>query len=147
MKAVFYKNSSDNLIVNKKLVELFTLDNVLWKEETSAFTPSITFRKMEDFKKANYVKLRILGADKYFYIQEMILHTGGIIEVKLKCDVLMSYASYIKGLKTIVTRQEHKTNHKYIDNNIHLSSERIIDTVSLGNVGSDNASIILTVVN
>lgn len=147
MKATFYRCKSDNLTVDKNINELFTLDNVVWKEDTSSFYPHITFRKVEDFKKANYVKLKILGEDKFFYIKDMKLLQGGILDVALKVDVLMSYASYIKGIKTIVTRQEFKTDHKYNDNNIALSSERIVNTVSVGTIGADNQSIILTVVN
>lgn len=152
MIVTFYKNGYDNLVVDKtkKLTELFTLDNVVWKEDTNAFEPTITFRKLDNWKKANYCKLSILGSDKYYYITNMTLRKGGILEVTLHCDVLMTYRSYIKGIRTIVTRQENpnKSSQYFTDNNISLKNTRIIDTsVSYGNVGKDNASIVITVIN
>ncbi|MDO4800725.1 MAG: hypothetical protein Q4A15_01030 [Prevotellaceae bacterium] len=147
MIATFYKNNSDNMVVNKDIAELFTLDNVLWKEATNEFEPSITFHKVDKWRGANYVKMNMYGVEKYFYIQNLTLEQGGILRADLKCDVLMTYKTYIKGLHTIVTRQEHKNNKDIIDNQIAIPTNREITTKSVGTVGSDNASIVVTVSN
>lgn len=147
MKATFYKNKSDNMVVNKEIAELFTLENIVWKENTNEFQPTVTFRKVSAWKGANYVKMNMYGVEKYFYIQNLTLEQGGILRADLRCDVLMTYKTYIKGLRTIVTRQEYKNNKDIIDNQIAIPTNREITTVSVGNVGNDNASIVVTVSN
>lgn len=146
---VFYKNNSDKLDVSKDLQKLFTVDKVLWKEDTDAFQPSITFRKRKEFRQANYCKLKINDIDKYYFINKFILRKGGIVEIELEVDVLTTYADYIKGLYTIVTRQEEPSHsNKYIvDNMVSLPTYREVTTHTLADrVGLENPNIVLTVV-
>lgn len=144
---VLYKNSSDNAVVSKSLANVGRLDNVKWKEDTNIFKPSVTFRKFDKWKKANYVKMNVNGSDKFYYITNEILRTGGILELELHCDVLMTYRSYIQGIKTIVTRQERVFNNYLNDNNIAIPTERIIECVDVGTISDTNKSIVLTVTN
>lgn len=145
--AVFYKNESDNLHVSKTITEMFRLENIKWKEDTDSFNPVITFRKRKNKRTFNYAALQLNDVVKYYYVKRETLCLGGIVEVELECDVLMTYNSYIKGITTIVARQEEKNNPYIVDNQIALPVNREMSFKEIDNVGSPNGSIVLTVVN
>lgn len=74
----------------------------------------------------NYIHAPDLG--RYYYIDNVVLLTGSRAELQCSVDVLMSYASEIKGLSCVVTRQENAGLSLITDPNIMVKNYAIIDT-------------------
>lgn len=150
MKLYLYKNTSDRRKVGKDLTLVETLDNVLFKENTDILHPVFTFRKdsEENWKNFNYCMLQWGSMTKrYYFIKNIVVEPGGIISISCEVDVLETYKTYIRGLYTIVSRQEYICNKSIRDEQMIIPLNRVIDSVefedSVGDGG--DGSIILTV--
>lgn len=146
IKLTLYDNSSHEKCVKKNLTEKAQLTSVYLKEDTDIINPTFTFRKFENWKDFNYCKMEWgKMAPRYYFVQKIIAQPGGIIEIQCKPDPGMTWQSYILGLRTMVTRQENKYNAILYDNRAPVPGSRIWYTKSVGTVGENNGSIILTV--
>lgn len=154
MKLICYVNTSDEKDINKTLEQKFTLDNIVWKEGTSILEPHFTFHKAKvngswQWKNFNYVGLVWDGMQtRYYFVRDMVLQPGGIIEVTCEEDVRYTWRTYIKAQKYIIARQEFLRNRVMPDDRAVLPLTRQVESLAIGNVGTGNeghGSIILTV--
>lgn len=157
MKLILYNNASDDRVVGKDLTQLSILDAVVIKENTNIIKPTITFHKShaEDWEYCNYCKLvgkkfhtqSIEGFNpvpRCYFIRNFNIAPGGIIELECEIDVLETYKQNIRGLKTLVTRQENTFNPALNDplmvipNNRKIYTHKVDGAVNIG--GSDVSS-------
>ena len=96
-----YKNSSADNVVNKSIKLLHEFEEVIFKEDSSIYTPVIliggikneAFMDLESIAKCNYFSLPKF--DRYYYITDIIMKKGQCIEIHGKVDVLMSFKADI----------------------------------------------------
>lgn len=104
MTVTFYKNSSDNNVLDKSITPAFTnpITGTL-REKTSMLNPSILFEiSPSSLKDVNY--MYITEFDRYYFIEDIIADSNGLTRVVGRVDVLMSYADSIKNSEAIVKR-------------------------------------------
>lgn len=138
-----YKNTSANNNIHKNIVLLKTVD-VKIKSPCDLVHPIFIIRKDSalPLKVTNYCYVKDLG--RYYYIDNITMDNGGIMNLHCTCDVLMSFASQILNRTTLVERQEHKYNNYIADNELKVRQKRVMTTKNIGNLGN-NYSYILTV--
>lgn len=144
MNITFYNNYSDNRVVNKS-ISLLNQFPCAAKEPCSIMTPTIQVSRttFNQWHSANYAYLDIFK--RYYYIDDMVVQNGGIVEVQLTVDVLMSYKNQISGISTVVARQEN-INNKYIPDNLApIRVKRIDSYMKIGELPKTNNCYILTV--
>lgn len=96
-----YRNLSDNRYVTKQLAEIKSAD-ILLLENDSVDAPRVTLTLFDEYNSPNYAY--ISGVNKYYYIIDTEILTGGRVRYTLKCDVLMTYATEIKTTGAIISR-------------------------------------------
>ena len=121
-----YQNSSEFNRVDKTnyLVSVGTLAGV-FKDVTSITTPSIIIeRDSIDF---NYIHIPALN--RYYFVEEVISVKRRLWQIRLKVDVLMSFASKIREQKGYISRNENDYDEYLIDNQFPMENEPFIDVV------------------
>lgn len=108
MQVVFYRNSSEDRHVNKKLTNVDTFDVEL-KDSCSVQNPVLLLSK---YSKVNYCYIEDFG--RYYYIDDITQIRKNLWQYTLRCDVLMSLKNDILNSKAIVERTE---SHKYYNKN------------------------------
>lgn len=103
-----YKNNSDDIVVDKKLSLITTLNGDL-KTDTSIIDPIIIIEaSMETVSSLNYIKI---GEFKRSYFVTGIKSLRkDIWEISCHVDVITSFASEIRANKAIISRQENNWN-------------------------------------
>lgn len=152
-RITFFQNSSDNNVVNKNLTHLiYGNDNIVPLEIThdcSFANPVFVLGSSNfDFEHCNYLYFE--DFHRYYYIDDIVIKSNKRIELHCSVDVLMSFASQIRNIYTIVERQEQVSNcNPYIvDNQVIGRVDRQIKKKSLANSVGGNATgnhIVLTV--
>lgn len=103
-----YLNSSENNRLEKSISRLTTFSGEL-RSECSIIDPVITFEgSLTQFAGANY--LYIPSFNRYYFIRNIRSIRNGLVEVSAHVDVLMSFASAIKGNSAIIKRNANKWN-------------------------------------
>lgn len=129
MVAKIFKTKSAPNVVNKVLTEVVAFDEVIFKEETSLLNPTIIINgvsnsssyNIEDIGTSNYFS--IPKVNRYYFITDITMMSGGRVAITGKVDVLMSFKTDIIGSTQLIVRQEKKTNNFLIDTDIPLSSK------------------------
>lgn len=152
-RITFFQNSSDNSVVLKKLTHLgYGDDNIVnmnITEDCSFQSPIFLLGSANfDFQHCNYLYFEDFA--RYYYIEDIVLKSGNMIELHCREDVLMSFASQIRNIYTIVERQEQLSNcNPYIvDNKVIGRVDRQMKKRTLSNSVGGNATgthIVLTV--
>ncbi len=62
--------------------------------------------------------------NRYYFVESVSVGRSGMYVVKLKVDVLMTYANGIKNLNTIITRQENIGINDIIDDKLPLLNKK-----------------------
>lgn len=109
MELILYTNSSDDHQVTKSLTQILDITNGVLREECSIIDPVI---KIEGLQAANYANCNyayIPSFGRYYFIKNIILK-GNLCELHMHVDVLSSFATELKNLDAIVSRQENKFN-------------------------------------
>lgn len=112
MTATLYVNTSDNKYINKSISSLGAV-TIQLKEDTDLINPVIILENSGSVQGANYVYIDDFG--RYYYIVEKTF-SHQRMELQLRVDVLMSFASGIKACDCIAARSANKYN-MYLDDN------------------------------
>ena len=141
MNINFYKNTSDNNVLNKNIT-LISTHNIKLKDECNIMTPSILIHG-DISNDINYAYIEKWG--RYYYVRDKKSLNNGIYEIFLKVDVLMSFKEKILNLQCIIDKQQDSTNiNKYYDDgSFTVSSKEFIDTINFPNGFNDNGEFIL----
>lgn len=108
MTVTLYQTTNRKTDVSKTLTNGNTYNNVKIKEGTSIKNPTLIFSGGAN----NYVELSknyayIPAFNRYYFIEDKIIETGGRVEIPMKCDVLTTYATEIKNSTQLILRQEN----------------------------------------
>lgn len=141
MKVIFYKNNSDNRVVNKQLTIIKEL-NITRKIEKSIFEPVIEIVKDKNINNCNYVYIEEFN--RFYFVVDIMELNGNIYRITMKEDVLSSFKNSILNLKACVERQEFKRNTKIVDNELVLQSNNNFICKTVGNPIIANYNIYLT---
>ena len=87
----FYKNTSDNNVLNKNIT-LISTHNIKLKDECNIMTPSILIHG-DISNDINYAYIEKWG--RYYYVRDKKSLNNGIYEINLTVDVLMSHKDKI----------------------------------------------------
>ena len=143
VKCIFYQNSSDNRKVNKNLSVMKTVDcNV--KESSTMENPTVILGRetLSEVARANYAYIDTF--QRYYYINDVTVSIGGLIEVHMSIDVLQSFAPSIKSLVGVIERNEYLHSDYIQDSELPTRTQRIISYHYVGAISSEN-NIFLTV--
>lgn len=141
MKVIFYKNNSDNRVVNKQLTIIKEL-NITRKIEKSIFEPVIEIVKDKEINNCNYVYIEEFN--RFYFVVDIMEMDGNIYRITMKEDVLTSFKNSILNLKACVERQEFKRNTQIVDNELILQSNNNFICKTVGNPVIANYNIYLT---
>lgn len=112
MTATLYTNTSDNKYLTKSISSLGAV-SIQLKEDTDLIKPVIILENSAAVQGANYIYIDDFG--RYYYIVEKTF-SHQRMELKLRVDVLMSFASGIKACDCVAARSASKYN-MYLDDN------------------------------
>lgn len=150
-KLTFFQNYSNKNVVNKELVHYtYGNNNIVPCQivypcslESPIFELGSTYF---DNRKCNYLYCDIL--QRYYFIDDVELMNNGIVRLHCSVDVLKSFETDIRGIYTVIERQESKTNcNPYIpDTQIVGRIDRHIQKYNVGQVGGNatGTHIVLT---
>lgn len=129
MNLILYNNSSDDRTVNKSLVTVIALENVKPVEPFNIQTAKFIIDKNNiNINTVNYCYCA--ETQRYYYINDITLLTGGRVQIDCRVDVLMSYKSNILNLKALCLRNEIKRNPYLKDNETPVTvrtKQRVIE--------------------
>lgn len=114
--ANFYVNHSDKLKVEKDLSQVLTDKTITIIEPVDIFNPVIKLSKEIGSLSFNY--LYISDFNRYYFVTEPPTWREGFYEVKLHCDVLMTFKSGFYTKKAVIKRNSRNYN-------LYLSDERM----------------------
>lgn len=89
MELKIYNNNSNNNVINKKLTLVDTLEFNL-KIDNSILQPVLI---LKNYSKGNYCYIKEF--ERYYYINDIKLLNGGLYQLQLDIDVLMTYKDVI----------------------------------------------------
>lgn len=106
----FYKNLSDNIVVDKNITQIGLDQSGTLREACSIIDPVIKFEKFTDFdlSACNYLYIPDFG--RYYYINEIIALSDKMFELHCHVDVLRTYRSGIRSNSAVIARQESQYN-------------------------------------
>lgn len=154
MTLTLYQNQSEINYLNKSLLEIATVSAVL-KSDTDISNPIIQLKSALP-PNSNYCYIQAFG--RYYFITAQKILPGGINELTLECDVLMSFKSTILASSVIAERSTNRCNKKLPDNIPLLAKRNVIYKKLIGGIGesnyfgsdkpgASNYSLLLTVIN
>lgn len=141
MKVIFYRNNSDNRVVNKQLTIIKEL-NITRKIEKSIFEPVIEIVKDRDMNSCNYVYIEEFN--RFYFVVDIMELDGNIYRITMKEDVLTSFKNSILNLTALVERQEFKRNTQIVDNELLSQANNNFYCKTVGNYVNNDYNIYLT---
>lgn len=119
MNIKLYINESNNNVLNKKIT-LISEDNILLKDNVDVYKPIIKIKKPL-LNNCNYVYIE--DFKRYYYITNKKSINTEVMELSLKCDVLMSFKNDILNSKGLIIKSENLIND-YINSDIYVNDVR-----------------------
>ena len=135
-----YKNNSDRRVLSKNIYAIggvreckFLSDNI------SISSPSLLLEYNPKYitERVNYVYIKDFS--RYYYVTNMTVNTGGLCVLQCDVDVLMSFKTYIKQIKTTIARQEFINSPLFADNEYMVRVDHNIDRYVIGDLTSQSA--------
>lgn len=142
MKIKLQKNNSENVRMDKSIVDILELNGTL-RSECSIINP-IVLIECEESKiiQSNYVT--IPKFNRSYFIVNVTLVRNNIYEISLHCDVLSSFKNEIRNCDGIIGKNENKYN-LYIDDGTFKVYSNPVITTKLFPQGFTTQSFVLTV--
>ena len=117
-----FNNAKNSL--TKSVTWGFETDGNL-KDGCSLVNPVIQVEgNIADFHDYNYVRVYAWG--RYYFITDIISVRSHLIELRMHCDVLTSFADEIKVQTGIVDRRQKGYNTYLNDGSIHVFQNRVV---------------------
>ena len=132
MFITFYKNSSDRLVLNKRLSMAGVPIQCSVKEPCNLLNPVITITKsdLQGWNRVNYAYIDEF--DRYYFMGSPQMDTAGRLTVQLTIDPLMSNKAAILGVKCVIMRSETVYNKMIRDDKAPVRASRAIRYVKVG---------------
>lgn len=112
MEIRLYHNTSANNKIDKSLHSEAIYNGNL-RDDSKVINPEIM---IESANLTNFNYAYIPSFHRYYYIDEIVSYRSNLWIVKLKVDVLMSFASDIKGLTCVIEATEDYKGNNYLSN-------------------------------
>ena len=158
MKIILYSMTSDKRKIGKTKAQLFELDKVVMKEDTSVINPTFVFNRknpqlneiLPNYFSCNYIYS--YGTEKYYFVNDIRMSNASALEFICTVDVLETYKNNILSLTTLIERQENIYSPYIVDNELKLTTankttgiSRVLDKYSVGTLGNNISYVITTV--
>ena len=127
MTIQLYKNLSDNRYVVKQLSEILSAE-ILLLEDDSTDAPIVVLTMFETYNAPNYAY--IAEFNKYYYINNTEVLTGGRVRYTMKCDVLMTFADGIKSSVALIKRANSVGNILMNDEGQAIRADEILTNLA-----------------
>lgn len=145
MKVKFFATDSPKNKLYKNVRPIAEKD-VKWKSETQITSPTIQLKYDDALLSANYCYIEEFG--RYYFISDIKLGMGNILEISCNVDVLMSYADDIANISTIIDRQEYVYSPYFVDQQLLTRCDRTVVKKNIGSIPTNGGyKIVLTVTN
>ena len=117
------------------------------KEGTSIINPTVIIKKLSDghIRKCNYAHISEFG--RYYFINDITEAPANQLEISMHVDVLKTYAAQIRGISTLILRQENVFSPYYEDKEALVRVNRFREKKNIGTVGGSDMTYYLTVNN
>lgn len=141
MEIKLYKTSSPRKKLVKELTDGITLVGVL-RAQSSVMSPTFT---VQDTAVVGYNYCYIPDFGRYYYINDINALRANLFELSLGIDVLMTYASEIRGNYAIVDKVENfGVAFNYINDGSWINTNRTDQSIiNFANGFNDNGEFIL----
>lgn len=103
MTLTLYNTTSPQRKINKTLTNAYTVTFSL-KGDANVVTPVIFLKYVSNIDRFNYAY--IAEFHRYYWIEDIHELIGGVTELSLRCDVLMTYKPDILGANLAMIRKE-----------------------------------------
>lgn len=137
LTATFYINESDNRVVTKTITQKKVL-SVIFKETDDLKRPVLEMAYDTDLEGSNYCELN----GYYYYITDM-QYSQQRLQLQLRADLLMTYATQIKNLTAIIARQENKYYPYLQDDRLPIKKYQEVTTINFDNVFDDPEMLLI----
>ena len=138
MQLKLYQTKSSNNVLNKKLEseKSFTIDI---KNSGNLREPTIRL-DVSGINILNYNYAYIQEFNRFYFIDKDSIDfiSGTICDIKLRCDVLMTYKNEILNSNAIISRQQFKNQKYVIDNKKQQYAFKNIVTKTFPNTIKDS---------
>lgn len=137
-----YKTFDQKEKLNKTLTNEKTVTGTL-KTKMSIIKPSILLHN-SNINFADYNYCYIVDFDRYYFIDDIMIETNNLFELKLSEDVLMTFNADIKNMSVEITQASIYNNNKV---DCETSNQKtLIKTIDLQNPFNNNGFLYLTTV-
>ena len=126
MKCILYHNTSDEKVMNKRIIKIEEVD-VEYIEDTSVNKPTFILSVLSKYPTANYIWVNDFG--RYYYIRNKTLSQNRAY-IECETDVLHSFYGEIKELEVVTERMSTKANFYLHDDKIKNLSYPYVETHS-----------------
>lgn len=121
LQLMLYQTGSSNTRIDKSCNFLHTYSTLTLKEPCSIQEPVIKLSASDtNVKKGNYAY--IPKFDRFYYITDVISLPGGLWELHLRCDVLMSFRDELLDNHVVFNHSEWKWNLYLNDGSLQIDS-------------------------
>lgn len=134
MKVVFYKCTDDKKKVIKKNKTEITTKECDIKEPCTILQPQLIVSYSKELLKANYIYIE--DFNRYYFIENPTLETGGCLLFSCEADDLTNWQSYLKNKKFYIERQEKTYSSLIVDTDVPSFNDRIQVIKTLGTFGN-----------
>lgn len=116
MTITFYNVTDAPNVVNKTLGEpVYTITNARPITDCNVLNPTLIMSYTNTIASANYVKIAEFG-NRYYFITNVTLMSGGRCAISCNVDVLKTYASAISACSGVCIRSESAGKTFIVDN-------------------------------
>ena len=140
MEVILYKNSSENNVIGKSLVQIKSVECNL-KNDVSVVNPTLVLSYTYSILDSNYCF--IPKFNRYYFIDEIIPITGDRSIIKCRVDVLESFKDDIKSLTAIINKQETIADKFIDDGSWIVENKDFLQSYNFSNGFNDNGEFIL----
>lgn len=138
-QVTLYKNDSDKRELNKKIYKIAEVNCTFNTDNVSIISPELLLAYTPSYigDRANYCYIPEWG--RYYYINDITVNTGGTCTLYCDVDVLMSWGTYIRQIRTTITRQEYINSPMFVDSEYMTRIDRNINRYAIGDVKKTSA--------
>jgi hypothetical protein len=118
MTITFYNQLNDNRVVSKTLPEPLHSAECTPCGECEIQNPVITVRPFKGYGQVNYCYID--DYNRYYYITSVTVKSGGLLELRCKVDVLMSFGNAIRDCRGVCVANENVGSSYVPDKNLPI---------------------------
>lgn len=144
---VLYNNKSSDITLDKVLESVSTISGTL-RDSSSIYNPHIIIEQ-SDVPSFNYCY--IPSFKRYYSLKNITSIRSNIWDIELEVDVLKTYASGIRSLTGVVSRNEFGFDQTIPDERLVTTNDKTVEVIKFGASGvsfkPDDATNILMLTN